>query len=137
MKARSESDSVRSAQYHISIEFGLPPNPLTGYGKENIGRNSKFLQGPMTEGYMVEEIVESLRHADPLFCKLQNHKPDGSVYQQCLCLTPVFNVDGERGKQTHITLSPLWVREARIHTMHVVHRSASKNSKLQYCSSCV
>ncbi|CAM9154643.1 unnamed protein product [Ectocarpus sp. 8 AP-2014] len=67
----------------------------TGYGKENIGRNSKFLQGPMTEGYMVEEIVESLRHADPLFCKLQNHKPDGSVYQLCLCLTPVFNVDGE------------------------------------------
>ena len=67
----------------------------TGYGKENIGRNSKFLQGPMTEGYMVEEIVESLRHADPLFCKLQNHKPDGSVYQLLLCLTPVFNVDGE------------------------------------------
>ncbi|CAM9465136.1 unnamed protein product [Scytosiphon promiscuus] len=67
----------------------------TGYGKENIGRNSKFLQGPMTEVYMVEEIVESLRHADPLFCKLQNHKPDGTVYQQCLCLTPVFNVDGE------------------------------------------
>ena len=49
----------------------------------------------MTEGYMVEEIVESLRHADPLFCKLQNHKPDGSVYQLLLCLTPVFNVDGE------------------------------------------
>lgn len=44
---------------------------------------------------MVEEIVEALRHADPLFCKLQNHKPDGSVYQLCLCLTPVFNVDGE------------------------------------------
>lgn len=72
-----------------------------GYGKENIGRNSKFLQGPMTEGYMVEEIVEALRHADPLFCKLQNHKPDGSVYQLCLCLTPVFNVDGERHKQTN------------------------------------
>lgn len=66
-----------------------------GYGKENIGRNAKFLQGPMTEGYMVEEIMESLRHADPLFCKLQNHKPDGSVYQLCLCLAPVFNVDGE------------------------------------------
>lgn len=44
---------------------------------------------------MIEEIMESLRHADPLFCKLQNHKPDGSVYQLCLCLTPVFNVDGE------------------------------------------
>lgn len=72
----------------------------TGYGKENIGRNAKFLQGPMTEGYMVEEIVESLRHADPLFCKLQNHKPDGSVYQVCLCLTPIFNVDGEGPKQT-------------------------------------
>lgn len=84
------------------MEFGLFTNPSTGYGKENIGRNSKFLQGPMTEGYMVEEIVESLRHADPLFCKLQNHKPDGSVYQLCLCLTPVFNVDGERGN-THTT----------------------------------
>lgn len=47
---------------------------------------------------MVEEIVEALRHADPLFCKLQNHKPDGSVYQLCLCLTPVFNVDGEGGE---------------------------------------
>lgn len=67
----------------------------TGYGKENIGRNAKFLQGPQTELYMVEEIVEALRHADPLFCKLTNHKPDGSPYQQCLCLTPVFNVDGE------------------------------------------
>ncbi len=50
---------------------------------------------------MVEEIVESLRHADPLFCKLQNHKPDGSVYQLCLCLTPVFNVDGEGQDQVH------------------------------------
>ncbi|CAM9252965.1 unnamed protein product [Choristocarpus tenellus] len=67
----------------------------TGYGKENIGRNSKFLQGPMTEGYMVEEIMEALRHADPLFCKLQNHKPDGSVFQCLLGLSPVFNIDGE------------------------------------------
>lgn len=77
---------------------------VPGYGKENIGRNAKFLQGPMTEGYMVEEIMESLRHADPLFCKLQNHKPDGSVYQLCLCLTPVFNVDGKARTTTHMVL---------------------------------
>lgn len=101
MGGSQKRGSIGPLQYHINMEFGLFTNP-TGYGKENIGRNAKFLQGPMTEGYMVEEIVESLRHADPLFCKLQNHKPDGSVYQQCLCLTPVFNVDGERQKQIRL-----------------------------------
>lgn len=82
-----------------SVSTAIP----TGYGKENIGRNCKFLQGPDTEVYMVEEIVEALRHADPLFCKLTNHKPDGSPYQQCLCLTPVFNVEGEK-QHTNTTM---------------------------------
>lgn len=90
-----------SVPWHVTAQRGEMRSEdryyvfVPGYGKENIGRNAKFLQGPMTEGYMVEEIMEALRHADPLFCKLQNHKPDGSVYQLCLCLTPIFNVDGE------------------------------------------
>jgi hypothetical protein len=39
----------------------------TGYGKEVIGKNARFLTGPMTEGYMTEEIMEALRHGGKMF----------------------------------------------------------------------
>lgn len=66
-----------------------------GYGKENIGRNSKFLQGKETEGYMVEEIMHALQQHEPLCCKLHNHKRDGRKFQNLLCLHPVFGKEGE------------------------------------------
>lgn len=66
-----------------------------GYGKENIGRNSKFLQGEETEGYMVEEIMHALQQHEPLCCKLHNHKADGRKFQNLLCLHPVFGKEGE------------------------------------------
>lgn len=67
----------------------------TGYGKENIGRNSKFLQGEETEGYMVEEIMHALQQHEPLCCKLHNHKADGRKFQNLLCLHPVLGQEGE------------------------------------------
>lgn len=66
-----------------------------GYGKENIGRNSKFLQGEATEGYMVEEIMHALQQHEPLCCKLHNHRADGRKFQNLLCLHPVFGKEGE------------------------------------------
>lgn len=66
-----------------------------GYGKENIGRNSKFLQGDETEGYMVDEIMHALQQHEPLCCKLHNHKADGRKFQNLLCLHPVFGQEGE------------------------------------------
>lgn len=74
-----------------------------GYGKENIGRNSKFLQGEETEGYMVEEIMHALQQHEPLCCKLHNHKADGRKFQNLLCLHPVFGKEGEYLYQVSIS----------------------------------
>jgi PAS domain S-box-containing protein len=68
---------------------------VTGYGKEVIGKNCKFLTGPATEMYLTEEIMEALRHADPLFTKLHNHKANGQKFQCLLVLHPVFTPEGE------------------------------------------
>lgn len=63
----------------------------------------------MTEGHMVKEMVESPRHAELLFCKLQDHKPDGSVYQLCRSLTPLFNAEDDVASMSAITIIPrLW-----------------------------
>lgn len=79
---------------------------ISGYGKENIGRNSKFLQGPETEGYLVEEIMHALQQHEPLCVKLHNHKADGRKFQNLLCLHPVFGREGEYLYQVRVKQSP-------------------------------
>lgn len=80
---------------------------ISGFGKENIGRNSKFLQGPETEGYLVEEIMHALQQHEPLCIKLHNHKADGRKFQNLLCLHPVFGREGEYLYQVRLHLQGL------------------------------
>merc|ERR1711991_297127 len=68
---------------------------VTGYGKEKIGCNARFLQGPQTEPYLVEEICEALRHGEPLVLKLQNHKSNGQVFQNLNSFSPVYGPNKE------------------------------------------
>lgn len=84
--------AVPHSRFHSPNQFSMK---CQGYGKENIGRNSKFLQGEETEGYMVEEIMHALQQHEPLCCKLHNHKADGKKFQNLLCLHPVFGKEGE------------------------------------------
>lgn len=86
--------ATASSQGHFDSS-GSSSTHCQGYGKENIGRNSKFLQGEETEGYMVEEIMHALQQHEPLCCKLHNHKADGKKFQNLLCLHPVFGREGE------------------------------------------
>ena len=45
---------------------------IFGHGSEKLGTNCKFTQGPETEPYLVDEIVDALRRAVPLVVKLHN-----------------------------------------------------------------
>ena len=63
---------------------------ITGYGKEKIGANCRFLQGPETEVYLNDEIVEALRNAEPFCVKLHNYKKNGVKFQNLLCLQPIM-----------------------------------------------
>ncbi|KAH8047206.1 PAS domain-containing protein [Aureococcus anophagefferens] len=67
----------------------------TGYGPEQIGKKCTFLQGPETEQYLIDEIVDALRECKGLAVKLTNVKKDGSAFQCYLALHPVFGANGE------------------------------------------
>ncbi|CAM9142410.1 unnamed protein product [Discosporangium mesarthrocarpum] len=120
-KTMSETVSVGM----VVADMNVPGCPLayinegfktvTGYGKENIGRNSKFLQGEETEDYMVTEIMHSLQQHESLCCKLHNHKADGRKFQNLLCLHPVKGPEGEYlyqvGMQVELQSSPNMVAQ--------------------------
>jgi len=63
---------------------------VTGYGKEKVGCNCRFLQGPETQRHLNEEIVSALRQGESLLIKLYNYKANGQKFQCLLALYPVF-----------------------------------------------
>ncbi|KAH8047205.1 PAS domain-containing protein [Aureococcus anophagefferens] len=81
----------------------------TGYGPEQIGKKCTFLQGPETEQYLIDEIVDALRECKGLAVKLTNVKKDGSAFQCYLALHPVFGANGDLyqvGAQVDMTGRP-------------------------------
>jgi hypothetical protein len=83
---------------------------VTGYGKEKIGCNARFLQGPATEPYLIEEICETLRHGEPLVVKLHNHKATGQKFQCLVAMNPVYGPNKEYkymiGMQIDFNMNP-------------------------------
>ena len=77
---------------------------LTGYGKEMIGTNCRFLQGPETELYLNDEIVEALRNCEQMHIKLHNYKKNNTKFQLLLCLHPVFGPSNEYKYQIGLQL---------------------------------
>eukprot|EP01035_Chromulina_nebulosa_P017995 gene17995-23633_t len=63
---------------------------VTGYGKEKIGTNCRFLQGKETENYLNDEIMAALQQSEQLFVKLHNYKANGQKFQCLFALQPVF-----------------------------------------------
>jgi len=100
-KVVSEKMSCGAVVSDMTIP-GIPLNyinegfkAVTGYGKEKIGTSCRFLQGPDTEEYLNDEIVEALRNCEPLHIKLHNHKKGGSKFQCLFALHPVFGANAE------------------------------------------
>jgi PAS domain S-box-containing protein len=88
---------------------------VTGYGKEKISCNCRFLQGPETESYLNDEIMAALQQAEPLLVKLHNYKANGQKFQCLFALRPVFGPQGEYkfqiGIQLDFTMTPEITRQ--------------------------
>jgi len=68
---------------------------LTGYTLgEIIGRNCRFLQGPLTNQDEVGRIRTALREESVAVVELLNYRKDGSTFWNALHLGPIYDEDG-------------------------------------------
>jgi hypothetical protein len=85
---------------HLNKAF----SDLTGYEKDKIGTNCKFLQGIDSEPYLIEDIMLSLQQSEPLLIKISNYKIDGTKFQCLLALQPIFGWKNEYKYQIGIQI---------------------------------
>jgi hypothetical protein len=78
---------------HLNKAF----SDLTGYQKDKIGTNCKFLQTECTQRYLAAEVESALKHNQALVIKLNQQKADGTVFPCLLALHPVVNVAVKTG----------------------------------------
>lgn len=63
---------------------------LTGYGQEEtIGRNCRFLQGEDSQQPEIEQLRRAIAAGEPITVTLRNYRKDGSLFYNCLSLTPL------------------------------------------------
>ena len=100
-KVASETLTVGAVAADMTIP-GIPLNYInegfknvTGFGKEMIGSNCRFLQGPETEQYLNDEIVEALRSCESLHMKIHNYKKNNTKFQCLFILHPIFGAGNE------------------------------------------
>lgn len=68
---------------------------LTGYEEDEvIGRNCRFLQGPLTDQREVDKIRAALRSEDVVVVEVLNYRKDGSTFWNALHLGPIYRDDG-------------------------------------------
>ena len=83
----------------------LPDNPLvhvnraftalTGFAREEvIGRNCRFMQGPLTEAADVARLRAAIARRERIVIDLLNHRRDGTPFWNRLMVAPVFDRDG-------------------------------------------
>jgi PAS domain S-box-containing protein len=72
---------------------------MTGYTAEDVlGKNCRFLQGPLTGKAASEEIRAAIAQDRPCLVELLNYRKDGSTFWNRLSITPVRDASG---KTTH------------------------------------
>ncbi|MBA3348170.1 MAG: PAS domain-containing protein [Actinobacteria bacterium] len=68
---------------------------LTGYGRDEvIGRNCRFLQGPLTDPFAVDRIRQAVASREHFHEALLNYRKDGTAFWNALTVSPVFDADG-------------------------------------------
>jgi PAS domain S-box-containing protein len=99
----------------------LPNNPLiyvnkafedlTGFSAiEVLGRNCRFMQGPLTEEADVARLRTAVAKAERIELDLLNHRRDGTPFWNRLMIAPVFD---EAGKASYFVASQLDVTVER------------------------
>ncbi len=90
---------------------------ITGYSREEmVGRNCRFLQGPLSDPTTVARIHRDIDAAQPLKAVLLNHRKTGETFFNELRIFPMFDAKGELfrfiGVQHDVTLREEAVAEA-------------------------
>jgi PAS domain S-box-containing protein len=68
---------------------------LTGYARDEIlGRNCRFLQGPLTDPAAVSAIRAAVREARGIEIDIRNHRRTGEPFWNRLLLAPVLDTRG-------------------------------------------
>jgi PAS domain S-box-containing protein len=69
---------------------------LTGFNAtEVLGRNCRFMQGPLTEQADIERLRDAIRNHKQINIDLLNHRRDGTPFWNRLMVAPVFSAEGE------------------------------------------
>jgi PAS domain S-box-containing protein len=101
------SSAVRATRMPMLItDPNEPDNPivfvngafskLTGFDHDEIlGRNCRFLQGPLTDRGEVDRLRASIAAKTPIELELLNYRKDGTTFWNRLLVSPVFNDDGD------------------------------------------
>lgn len=89
---------------------------LTGFAaSEVLGRNCRFLQGPLTEEADVARLRAAIAAREPIELDLLNHRRDGTPFWNRLMVAPVFCEDGSLryfvASQIDVTVERHRVRE--------------------------
>ncbi|KTR81900.1 hypothetical protein NS277_16015 [Novosphingobium barchaimii] len=68
---------------------------LTGFpASEVLGRNCRFMQGPLTDPDDVVRLKAAIERREPIELDLLNHRRDGTPFWNRLMVAPVFCEDG-------------------------------------------
>lgn len=68
---------------------------LTGFASaEILGRNCRFMQGPLTDAEDVARLRHAIAQREPIQLDLLNHRRDGTPFWNRLMVAPVFAGDG-------------------------------------------
>ena len=68
---------------------------LTGFpAVEVIGRNCRFMQGPLTEDADIHRLRDAIARRERIDIDLLNHRRDGTPFWNRLMVAPVFDADG-------------------------------------------
>ncbi|UEM20699.1 PAS domain-containing protein [Skermanella mucosa] len=81
---------------------------MTGYGRDEVvGRNCRFLQGPLTEVSALSRIRDGIAARETVQVNLVNYRKDGSTFVNHLYLAPVPDASGTpiayMGIQSNVT----------------------------------
>ncbi|ABS01837.1 putative PAS/PAC sensor protein [Kineococcus radiotolerans SRS30216 = ATCC BAA-149] len=116
---RLHSRAVLASDLSFTISDPTKPdNPLvwtnpafervTGYGREVLGQNCRFLQGPGTDREAVARIRRALETGDTVTELLLNYRKDGTAFWNEVVISPVHDADGRLthfvGVQSDVTL---------------------------------